>query len=274
MSVLRVTFLSALVMELTATLSTAMIAVEVGIRLLYGRMAFEQAFFILILVLEFYLPLRLLGLRFHAGMAGAAAARHIYKVLDESLLQRKPNPLFQLLFLLSPFKGWIFLSILLGFLTVASGIGLMSTSTYIISMAAPHPSIAVLQVAIVGVRFFGITRALFRYLERIVSHQVTFKLMAQLRVWFFQALEPLAPSRLMMVHSGDLLNRIIGDISALENFYVRGAAPPVVAPLIGLSIALIMLQLSPWLSLLILIFMALGGIALPFWIWTAGQKPG
>ena len=82
MSVLRVAFLSALVLEWVATLSTAVVAVEIGLRLLYGHLAFEQAFFVLILAPEFYLPLRLLGARFHAGMSGVAAARRIFAVLD------------------------------------------------------------------------------------------------------------------------------------------------------------------------------------------------
>ncbi len=82
MQVLRLTFLSALALELAATLSTAVIAVEIGLRLLYGQMAFQPAFFILILAPEFYLPLRLLGQRFHAGAAGAAAAQRISAVLD------------------------------------------------------------------------------------------------------------------------------------------------------------------------------------------------
>ncbi len=83
LQVLRVTFLSALALELVATISTAVVAVEIGLRLLYGRLAFEQAFFILLLAPEFYAPLRLLGMRFHAGMSGAAAARRIFEVLDE-----------------------------------------------------------------------------------------------------------------------------------------------------------------------------------------------
>ena len=80
MQVLRLTFLSALALELAATLSTAVIAVEIGLRLLYGQMAFQPAFFILILAPEFYLPLRLLGQRFHAGAAGAAGARRIARL--------------------------------------------------------------------------------------------------------------------------------------------------------------------------------------------------
>ncbi len=87
MGVLRVTFLSALILEMVATLSTAVVAVEIGVRLLYGRMAFEQALFVLILAPEFYLPLRLLGQRFHAGVAGLAAARRIYEVLDTPVAQ-------------------------------------------------------------------------------------------------------------------------------------------------------------------------------------------
>ena len=82
MQVLRLTFLSALALELAATLSTAVIAVEIGLRLLYGQLAFQPAFFILILAPEFYLPLRLLGQRFHAGAAGAAGAKRIAAILD------------------------------------------------------------------------------------------------------------------------------------------------------------------------------------------------
>lgn len=82
LSVLRITFLSALVLELVGTISTAVVAVEIGLRLMVGRMAFEQAFFILVLAPDYYLPLRMLGQRFHAGMAGISAARRIFEVLD------------------------------------------------------------------------------------------------------------------------------------------------------------------------------------------------
>ncbi len=80
--VLRITFLSALTLEMLATISTAVVAVEIGLRLLAAKIAFEQAFFILLLAPEFYLPLRALGARFHAGMSGVSAAKRIYEVLD------------------------------------------------------------------------------------------------------------------------------------------------------------------------------------------------
>ena len=89
MNVLRVTFLSALVLEMVGTISTAVIAVQIGLRLLHGQLIFEQAFFILLLAPEFYLPLRLLGQRFHAGANGIQAARRIFNILNTAAL---PEP--------------------------------------------------------------------------------------------------------------------------------------------------------------------------------------
>lgn len=170
---------------------------------------------------------------------------------------------WRLLKQLAPFKWWVILAALLGFATVGSSIGLMATSAYIIARAALHPSIAVLQVSIVGVRFFGISRGVFRYLERYVSHQVTFRLLRRLRVWFYRALEPLAPARLMQFRSGDLLSRIVADIESLEHFYVRVIAPPVVAGLVGLLMWLLMARFDLRLALATLAFLALAGVGLP-----------
>ncbi len=121
---------------------------------------------------------------------------------------------------------WVALSVLLGVLTVGSNVGLMGTAAWLISASALQPSFGALQVAIVGVRFFGISRGVFRYTERLASHDVTFRLLSRLRTWFYEALEPLAPARLMQYRSGDLLARIIVDVDTLENFYVRVVSPP------------------------------------------------
>jgi ATP-binding cassette subfamily C protein CydD len=83
MNVLRITFLSALVLEMLATISTAIIAVEIGLRLLYGQLQFQQAFFVLLLAPEFYQPMRSLGMRYHAGMSGVTASVRIFQLLDE-----------------------------------------------------------------------------------------------------------------------------------------------------------------------------------------------
>ncbi|MCL4559463.1 MAG: thiol reductant ABC exporter subunit CydD [Chloroflexi bacterium] len=90
LGVLRVTFLSALVLEMVGTLSTAIVAVEISLRLLGGRLGYEQALFLLVLAPEFYLPLRTLGGRFHAGEAGVAAARRIEQILKTPLPVSRP----------------------------------------------------------------------------------------------------------------------------------------------------------------------------------------
>ena len=82
MRVLRVAFLSALVLEWVATLSTAVVSVGIGLRLLAGQLDFREAFFVLLLAPEFYQPLRSLGTSFHAGMSGAAAAERVFQILE------------------------------------------------------------------------------------------------------------------------------------------------------------------------------------------------
>jgi thiol reductant ABC exporter CydC subunit len=166
------------------------------------------------------------------------------------------------------------LAALLGFATVGSGIGLMATSAYIVAKAALQPSIADLQVAIVGVRFFGIARGVFRYLERLVSHDVNFRLLARLRVWFYKSLEPLAPARLMHYRSGDILSRIVADIETLEHLYVRVVAPPIVAVLVGILMWFFMWRYDLWLAITTLISMALAGVGVPLLTRALSREPG
>ena len=79
---LKVAFLSALVLELAATLSVALVAVEIGLRLLYGQLDLTTALFVLVLAPEAYLPLREVGARFHASIEGVTAAQQAFAVLD------------------------------------------------------------------------------------------------------------------------------------------------------------------------------------------------
>ena len=180
----------------------------------------------------------------------------------------------RLLRLAAPFWRGMALAALLGFATIGSSIGLLTTSAYLISAAALQPSIADLQVAIVGVRFFGIARGVFRYLERYVSHDVTFRLLARLRAWFYRALEPLAPARLMQYRSGDLLARIGTDIDTLENFYLRAIAPPAVAVLVAVLAAMLMASFAPSLAVALLIFYLLAGAGVPLLARVLGRRAG
>lgn len=173
------------------------------------------------------------------------------------------NPFFRLLKIALDYKWWMILASLIGFFTIGSSVGLMMTSAYIIAKAALHPSIAELQVAIVGVRFFGISRGIFRYAERYISHEVTFKLLAKFRVWFFKSIEPLVPSGVSKYKSGDLLTRSVADVENLEHIFVRVISPPIVALFILILMWFLFGIFSFSFSLIILFFFILGGIGVP-----------
>lgn len=180
----------------------------------------------------------------------------------------------RLLCFLRPFAGWVAISVLLGSAAVGSAVGLLGTSAYLIARAALQPSIAVLQVPIVAVRFFGLSRACFRYLERLVSHSVNFRLLAGLRTWFYMVLEPLAPARLLTYESGDLLGRAVGDIEMLENFYVRVVAPPLVASLITAGASVFVGSLDIRLGWVLALGLAGGGLLVPLLAYALGKQPG
>ncbi|HWR64717.1 MAG TPA: thiol reductant ABC exporter subunit CydC [Bellilinea sp.] len=181
---------------------------------------------------------------------------------------------WRLLQFLKPFTGWVVLSVLLSSATIASGIGLLGTSAYLISRAALQPSIALLQVAIVGVRFFGISRGIFRYLERLTAHSVNFRLLARLRTWIYRTIEPLAPARLQDYSSGDLLNRILTDVDTLENFYVRVVAPYVAAGLTILGMGLFIGRFYGLLGLVLGGGLILSGFVIPALAYLLSRAAG
>ncbi len=94
MRVLKVAFLSSLTLELVGTIGTAIIAVGIGLRLMAGQLTFQHALFVLILTPDFYLPLRQLGTKFHAGMEGVSASKEIFTILDQSLPASVRKPAF------------------------------------------------------------------------------------------------------------------------------------------------------------------------------------
>jgi len=180
----------------------------------------------------------------------------------------------RLLSLLKPFTGWVLLSVFLAAASIASGIGLLGTSAYLISQAALHPSIAVLQVAIVGVRFFGLSRGIFRYLERLTSHSVNFRLLTQLRVWVYNLVEPRVPGGLPGLASGDLLTRITSDVDTLENFYVRVVSPFAAAGLTVIGMGFFVRQYDRTAAIILSTGMLVCGIVIPILTYWIGRGPG
>jgi ATP-binding cassette subfamily C protein CydCD len=195
-------------------------------------------------------------------------------ILSGAQPSRKTAYVHRLLSFFKPYLREVLASAALGTLTIASSVALMGASAWIISMAALHPNVAVLQVAIVGVRTFGISRGISRYLERLVSHNLTFKILTRLRVWFYESLVPLAPARIMDFRAGDLLSRITSDIKTLEDFYIRSIAPPIVAVLIGIGTGIFLAQYQPILGLVLGGLFLVSGLIIPILIRWLARKPG
>lgn len=132
------------------------------------------------------------------------------------------------------------MAIFLGTLAVGGGIGLMGTGADLISRAALHPAtLLLLLVPIAGVRFFSLLRAAARYGERLVSHDLTFRLLANLKVEIFRRLERKTPPALHQTASGEWLRRLSADVDRLQNFYLDGVGPWGVLVLVaGLSAAI------------------------------------
>jgi ATP-binding cassette subfamily C protein CydC len=173
------------------------------------------------------------------------------------------NTFTRLLKLIAPYKKWVALAVLLNFVTIGSSVGLMAMSAYLISKAAIVTDVADLAIAITSVRLFAILRAVFRYLERYFSHTATFRILTHLRVWFYSAIEPLAPARLQAYRTGDLLTRSVADIETLENFYIRVVVPPLAAACVIVFTCLLLGSFNVVLALAVLIFLLLTGVALP-----------
>jgi len=168
--------------------------------------------------------------------------------------------------LMVPYWRRILLALILSTLTITSHIGLMATSAYLLARAALHPPILDLMVTIVGVRFFGLARAVFRYLERYVSHDVTFRVLSQIRVKFYQGLEPLAPARLLNFRSGDLLSRIVADVEIQQNLFLRVFAPPFVALLVLLGYGLFLARFDVRFSFILAACFLVAGLGIPWGI--------
>jgi len=162
-----------------------------------------------------------------------------------------------------PPKGRVALTVALGSLTVLLGVGLMSLAGYVISRAAEHPPILELTVAMVLVRACGIGRPIARYFDRLESHDLAFRVLARLRGTFFRALEPQVPARVEGYRHGDLLARMVGDVDAMQNLFLRGVTPALVAAAAGVISVVIAALFVPAAGAILAAGLLVGGICIP-----------
>jgi ATP-binding cassette subfamily C protein CydC len=151
------------------------------------------------------------------------------------------RPLLRLLVLARPMRRELALAVLAGAAGCGCGVALLATSGFLLARASQHPNIVAISAAIVLVRALSVSRGLLRYLERLFSHDVAFRVLADVRVRIYRKLERLAPAGLAAFRSGDMLTRLISDVDATQDLFIRGITPPLTAALVGAGAATAML---------------------------------
>ncbi|WP_295608861.1 thiol reductant ABC exporter subunit CydC [uncultured Lamprocystis sp.] len=185
--------------------------------------------------------------------------------------------IIRLLRLFKPYRHWMLLGALAALVTLIANVVLLAVSGWFITAMAVAGSAGVAMnyfTPAALIRGGSILRTVGRYAERLITHEATLRLLAQLRVWFYSHLEPLAPAVLQRYHSGDLQSRIRADVDALDTLYVRVLVPVLVATL-GACLLLGFLLLYDWrIAVVSLGFLLLAGVAVPLWSRALGQAPG
>ncbi|MBF7028645.1 thiol reductant ABC exporter subunit CydC [Staphylococcus kloosii] len=126
----------------------------------------------------------------------------------------------------------LILAVAVGVLGSLVALAMFFLSGYMVTQSALGAPLFALMVLIVSVKMFGFLRAIFRYIERLLSHRTTFTMLRNVRVQFFKGLIPVVPDIYRKFKSTELLSNMIGRIEALQNIYLRVYYPPIV---IGLT---------------------------------------
>jgi len=176
--------------------------------------------------------------------------------------------------------GRLVLGTLAGLAAAGAAVGLMSLAGWFIAAAAVAglaPATAVLFnffLPSIGVRLFAILRTAARYAERVFTHEATFRILESLRVWFYRRIEPLAPAGLWRFRSGDILNRIVSDIEALDNLYLRVLSPAAVALLVSFLVCSVLAAFDGGIAATSGLLIALAGIGVSAAAARAGAAAG
>ena len=165
----------------------------------------------------------------------------------------------------------------LALVTLLANISLLALSSWFIASMAISGALGLAMdysLPATGVRAFAIIRAVGRYLERLVNHDTTFRILTSLRLWFFKRIEPLAPARLSGFRSGDLLTRIRADIDTLDDYYVRGVVPAIVAVLAAFCILPFLARFDVRIAWIDGLALLTAGIAVPMALAALAARPG
>ncbi|MGV9785592.1 thiol reductant ABC exporter subunit CydD [Streptomyces sp. NPDC003435] len=160
-------------------------------------------------------------------------------------------------------RGRLLFALLLGSLALGCAVGLMATSGWLISRASQQPPVLYLLVAVTATRFFGIGRAVFRYSERLVSHDAVLRMLADTRVAVYKRLERLAPAGLRGTRRGDLLTRLVADVDAFQDYWLRWLLPTGVAVVVSAASVGFTAWLLPEAGAALAVGLLLAGVGVP-----------
>ncbi|MFM8562072.1 MAG: thiol reductant ABC exporter subunit CydC [Solirubrobacterales bacterium] len=165
--------------------------------------------------------------------------------------------------MVGPRRGRLALSILLGAGAILAAVALLAVAGVLISKASLSPPILTLTVFTVAVRGLAMARALLRYFERLVSHDLAFRVLSELRVKFFERLIPLVPEGIRRMRSGEVLNRFTAEVDTLQDLYLRALGPPLIALVVVAVIGVAMAIVLPAGALILVLALVVAGTAIP-----------
>ena len=185
------------------------------------------------------------------------------------------RPLLRLLPLARHLWGRLLLAVLASAAATGCGVALLGVSGFLLARASQHPPIVAISAAVVAVRAFSVGRGVFRYAERLASHDVAFRVLARLRVQVYRRLERLAPAGLHEFRSGDLLARLVSDVDATQELFLRGAGPPLAAAVVGAgAVAAVWLLVAAPAGIIFAAGMTAGGLLVPWLAFARGRRAG
>jgi thiol reductant ABC exporter CydC subunit len=185
------------------------------------------------------------------------------------LARLREDSLVRVLWLAQPLRRRLILAVLASAVATGCGIALLGTSGFLLARASQHPNILAIAIAVVAVRGLSVGRGVFRYAERLASHDVAFRILLDIRVRTFQRLERLAPAGLRTLRPGDMLARLVSDVDATQDLFLRGVAPPAAAILAGAGAVVACLLILPSAGLALAAGLLIAGTLVP---WLAAAR--
>lgn len=181
--------------------------------------------------------------------------------------------------LYKPYWVWLLAGLVFALLTSLASITLLTISGWFITSSAIAGLLAPDGVAITfnfmqpaaEIRALAIIRTFGRYADRLVSHEATFRVLAEIRCWFFAKLIPLSPGQLASHRSADLLNGITQDIDALDALYLRLCSPLLIALLGGGAVVVFIAYYSVQISILVSFMLIICIVLIPCLFFILGK---